>query len=57
MPTAARPVDYPNLRRVALLKVEGYTVEEIAAQQRVVPRTVKRWLQLIRRIWAKELRA
>jgi DNA-directed RNA polymerase specialized sigma24 family protein len=44
-----------ELQRVALLKMEGYTIEEIAAQMRRVPRTVKRWLQLIRQIWQKEL--
>lgn len=46
----------PELQAVALRKMEGYTVEEIAEQQRVVPRTVKRKLQLIRRIWEQELR-
>jgi DNA-directed RNA polymerase specialized sigma24 family protein len=46
-----------TLQRVALLKMEGYTIEDIAAQRRVVPRTVKRWLQLIRQIWEKELSA
>jgi DNA-directed RNA polymerase specialized sigma24 family protein len=47
----------PQLRRVAVRKMEGYTVEEIAAQEGRVPRTVKRWLQLIRQIWDKELPA
>jgi DNA-directed RNA polymerase specialized sigma24 family protein len=47
----------PQLRRVAVRKREGYTVEEIAAQEGRVPRTVKRWLQLIRQIWDKELPA
>jgi hypothetical protein len=37
--------------------MEGHTVEEIAAQLGRVPRTVKRWLQLIRQIWEKELPA
>jgi DNA-directed RNA polymerase specialized sigma24 family protein len=46
-----------QLQRVAVLKMEGYTLAEIAAQQRVVPRTVKRWLQLIRQMWEKELSA
>jgi DNA-directed RNA polymerase specialized sigma24 family protein len=41
--------------RVAVLKMEGYTVDEFAAQMNVTPRTVKRWLQLIRRIWEQEL--
>jgi hypothetical protein len=35
--------------------MEGHTVEEIAAQLGRVPRTVKRWLQLIRYLWEKEL--
>ena len=46
----------PDLQRAALLKMEGYTVEEIAAQFGRVPRTVQRWLQVIRQIWEKELR-
>jgi DNA-directed RNA polymerase specialized sigma24 family protein len=45
----------PKLQRVALLKMEGYTIEEIAAQVERVPRTVKRWLLVIRQIWEKEL--
>jgi DNA-directed RNA polymerase specialized sigma24 family protein len=44
-----------DLQRVAVLKMEGYTVEEIATQLGRVPRTVKRWLQMIRQIWEKEL--
>jgi DNA-directed RNA polymerase specialized sigma24 family protein len=44
-----------DLQRVAVLKMEGYTVEEIAAQLGRVSRTVKRWLRLIRQIWEKEL--
>jgi predicted transcriptional regulator len=35
--------------------MEGYTVEEIAAEVGRVPRTVKRWLRLIRRTWEQEL--
>jgi DNA-directed RNA polymerase specialized sigma24 family protein len=45
----------PQLQHVARAKMEGYTVEEIAQQLGVVPRTVKRWLQLIRRTWEQEL--
>jgi DNA-directed RNA polymerase specialized sigma24 family protein len=44
------------LRQVALRKLEGYSVEEIAAQMDRVPRTVKRWLRLIRQTWQQELR-
>jgi DNA-directed RNA polymerase specialized sigma24 family protein len=46
----------PDLRQVALRRLEGYTVEEIAAQMGRVPRTVKRWLRLIRQAWQQELR-
>jgi DNA-directed RNA polymerase specialized sigma24 family protein len=48
-------LDDDELRRVALRKMEGYTVEEIAAELGCVPRTVKRRLQLIRRIWQEEV--
>ncbi len=44
-----------DLQRVAVRKMEGYTVEEIAAHMGRVPRTVKRWLQLIRQTWEQEL--
>jgi DNA-directed RNA polymerase specialized sigma24 family protein len=44
-----------TLRQVALRKLEGYSVEEIAAQLGCVPRTVKRWLRLIRQTWQQEL--
>jgi hypothetical protein len=44
-----------NLQRVEVLKMDVYTVEEIAAQVGCVPRTVKRSLRLIRQIWEKEL--
>jgi DNA-directed RNA polymerase specialized sigma24 family protein len=43
------------LRAVALLKMQGYTHEEIAAQLGCVPRTVDRKLQAIRKIWEQEL--
>jgi DNA-directed RNA polymerase specialized sigma24 family protein len=45
-----------ELQRVAVLKMEGWTIEEIAAQLALVPRTVQRRLQLIRKIWQQELR-
>lgn len=48
-------LDDPDLRRAAVLKMEGYTVAEIAAQMGCVPRTVKRWLRLIRQTWEEEL--
>jgi RNA polymerase sigma factor (sigma-70 family) len=47
----------PDLQHLAVLKMEGYTVEEIAARLGRVPRTVKRRLQMIRQIWDQELPA
>ena len=44
----------PEVQTVARMRMEGYTVEEIAGQLGRVPRTIKRWLQLIRRIWNEE---
>jgi RNA polymerase sigma factor (sigma-70 family) len=44
-----------ELQRLALLKLEGHTVEEIAAQVGRVPRTIKRRLHMIRKIWEQEL--
>src|SRR5262249_39658153 len=49
----------PELKSVAVWKMHGYTVEQIAAKLRdsgpVSARTVKRKLDLIRRIWEKEI--
>jgi RNA polymerase sigma factor (sigma-70 family) len=42
-----------DLRAIALLKMENYTTEEIAARLGCVPRTVRRRLQRIRSIWEK----
>jgi DNA-directed RNA polymerase specialized sigma24 family protein len=42
------------LRRVALLKMEGYTNEEIAAQMGLGLRSVVRKLDLIRRAWLSD---
>jgi DNA-directed RNA polymerase specialized sigma24 family protein len=50
-------LDDAELRWLALRKMEGYTVEEIASQLGCVSRTVKRRLQIIRRIWQEEVRA
>ena len=47
-------LDSPELRSVALLKVEGYSNEEIAAQLGCGLRTVERRLRLIRSIWEQE---
>ena len=44
----------PELRAVALAKMEGYTTEQIADQLGCVPRTVERKLALIRRLWGGE---
>jgi DNA-directed RNA polymerase specialized sigma24 family protein len=44
-----------RLQSVAVLKMEGWTIEEIAAKVSCVPRTVDRRLRLIRRIWVKEI--
>jgi DNA-directed RNA polymerase specialized sigma24 family protein len=45
----------PELRAVALWKMEGYTIEEIADKLGCVPRTVDRRLRLIRSAWEKEI--
>jgi DNA-directed RNA polymerase specialized sigma24 family protein len=43
-----------RLREVAMWRMEGCTVEEIAARLACHPRSVKRKLELIREIWEKE---
>jgi DNA-directed RNA polymerase specialized sigma24 family protein len=43
-----------ELRRVALLRMDGYSVEEIAVRIECAPRSVKRKLGLIRDIWERE---
>lgn len=45
-----------DLEQIALRKMEGYTLEEIAAQLGCVERTVRRRLERIRIIWQKEIR-
>jgi DNA-directed RNA polymerase specialized sigma24 family protein len=47
-------LDDPDLRSIALWKMEGYTTEEIAAQLGCVPRTVERRLRVIRSLWNEE---
>jgi DNA-directed RNA polymerase specialized sigma24 family protein len=44
-----------ELRSVALCKMEGYTIEEMAEKLGYAPRSIKRKLQLIRGIWEKEI--
>ncbi len=41
----------PQLRQIALAKMEGYTNEEISKQLDLAIRTVERRLQLIRKTW------
>jgi len=43
-----------TLRRIALLRLEGYTNEEIAATIGCVARTVERKLDVIRKTWRRE---
>lgn len=43
-----------DLRRVALLRMDGHSVEEVAAAVGCAPRSVKRKLHLIRGIWERE---
>jgi RNA polymerase sigma factor (sigma-70 family) len=47
-------LDDPELVRVAGLKMEGYTNEEIAAQLVCTTRTVERRLRIIRGLWEKD---
>jgi DNA-directed RNA polymerase specialized sigma24 family protein len=44
-----------SMRAVAILKMEGYTNNEIAAKLGCVPETVERKLRAIRQLWSKEL--
>jgi DNA-directed RNA polymerase specialized sigma24 family protein len=43
-----------ELRSVAQWRMEGFTVEEIAAKLEYAPRSIKRKLQMIRTIWERE---
>jgi DNA-directed RNA polymerase specialized sigma24 family protein len=43
-----------QLRHLAIARLEGYTVEELAARFECAPRTVERKLQRIRRLWCHE---
>lgn len=43
-----------KLRRVALLRMDGHSIDEVAEQIGWAPRSVKRKLQLIRSIWERE---
>jgi DNA-directed RNA polymerase specialized sigma24 family protein len=44
-----------RMRRIAVCRIEGYTVPEIADEMEITPRSVERKLQLIRKKWAREL--
>src|SRR5258708_3472646 len=44
-----------GLRAVALGRMEGYTVEELAARLGCVPRTVERKLRRIRHLWEAQI--
>jgi RNA polymerase sigma factor (sigma-70 family) len=49
-------LEEPELRQIALWKVEGYTNEEIAARLDCVSRTVERKIRRIRLLWQHELK-
>jgi DNA-directed RNA polymerase specialized sigma24 family protein len=44
-----------RLRQIAVFRIEGFTVPEIAADLRLSTRSIERKLQLIRGVWSKEL--
>jgi DNA-directed RNA polymerase specialized sigma24 family protein len=46
-------LDDDLMRSVAVWKMEGYTVEEIAARLGCIKRTVERKLKIIRAIWSR----
>jgi DNA-directed RNA polymerase specialized sigma24 family protein len=43
-----------RLRQIAIFRIEGFTVPEIAEDFRVTTRTIERKLQLIRDVWTKD---
>jgi RNA polymerase sigma factor (sigma-70 family) len=51
-----RRLNEPELVAVALARMEGNSIEEIAEQLGYAPRSIKRKLQLIRGLWEKELK-
>ena len=48
-------LDNPDLEKIALWKLDGFTDEEVATRLGRTRRTVQRQLQLIRKIWQHEL--
>ena len=53
--TTSGPIGGCTLKTVALRKLEGYDVQEIAAELGASTRTVERKLRLIRAIWEEEV--
>lgn len=45
----------PKLQEIAVLKLQGYTNEEIAVEQKIAVRSVERKLQRIRLEWSEQL--
>ncbi|HLJ93191.1 MAG TPA: ECF-type sigma factor [Gemmataceae bacterium] len=50
-----RCLDDDTLRSVVLRKMEGHSIEDIAAQLGCAPRTVARKLRRIRTVWSREV--
>jgi RNA polymerase sigma factor (sigma-70 family) len=46
-----------GLRQIAVLRIEGFTVPEIAEDLQVSTRSIERKLALIRGVWSKELKS
>ncbi len=46
-----------RLRQIAVYRIEGFTVPEIAVDLRLSTRSIERKLQLIRGVWSKELQS
>jgi RNA polymerase sigma factor (sigma-70 family) len=44
-----------ELRKIAISRIEGYSIAEIADQQKISIRSVERKLRLIRNLWRREL--
>ena len=44
----------PELEQLAVWRMEGFSIEEIAAKLGYAPRSIKRKLQLIRKLWEGE---
>jgi DNA-directed RNA polymerase specialized sigma24 family protein len=50
-----RMLEDAELESIAVWKMEGYTVDEIAQRLGYAPRTIKRKMHLIRTLWEQEL--